>query len=437
MQIDKTTFNDLSVFDRNEEFSVFHKLDLTITIGGREKLQSVFNKPLSSTTEISGVQQSLKLILKNRNSWPQSISNGTLMVIQKMYESNIDRIPHNPTLLSAYTYKIFHSADFSLVKYSIRHCTDFIRGIRHFIDVLFTEHTPPPLKKLLERAAVIINKEQFRAILKRDAAEPGITAMLQLAHFVLYAYKQNMFELMEIFYQLDAWHSMALAAEKYDLVFPDFIAQGPPRIIASQLYHILLPEPVGYDIALDPENNFMFLTGANMAGKSTFIKSVGAGVFLAHIGMGVPAKSMELTLFDGLLTNINVTDNIVKGESYFYNEVQRIKNTILKINDGKKWLILIDELFKGTNVQDAMKCSTTVIEGLIKMKNSLFILSTHLYEIADRLKAYPNITFKYFETIVEQEQFKFNYQLKDGVSNDRLGYLILKRENVIELLAKL
>src|SRR6266550_7252145 len=130
-----------------------------------------------------------------------------------------------------------------------------------------------------------------------------------------------------------------------------------------------------------------------MAFKSTFIKSVGAAVFLAHIGMGAPAKTMQLTLFDGLLSNINVVDNIAKGESYFYNEVQRIKNTIIKINDGRKWLVLIDELFKGTNVQDAMKCSIAVIEGLIKIKNSLFILSTHLYEIADELKNYPNISF--------------------------------------------
>jgi DNA mismatch repair ATPase MutS len=153
--------------------------------------------------------------------------------------------------------------------------------------------------------------------------------------------------------------------------------------------------------------------------------------------MGVPAKSMQLTLFDGLLSNINVVDNIVKGESYFFNEVQRIKNTILKINDGRKWLILIDELFKGTNVQDAMKCSTVVIEGLIKIKNSLFILSTHLYEKGEMLKSHNNIEFKYFETTVDDEQLKFSYQLKDGISNDRLGYLILKKEKVIELLEKL
>jgi DNA mismatch repair ATPase MutS len=203
------------------------------------------------------------------------------------------------------------------------------------------------------------------------------------------------------------------------------------------LYHILLPAPTPYDVHLSPESNFLFLTGANMAGKSTLIKSVGSAVFLAHVGMGVPAQQMKLTLFDGLLSNINVEDNIAKGESYFFNEVQRVKNTVQKINDGKKWLVLIDELFKGTNVQDAMKCSLTVIKGLIRIKNSLFILSTHLYEIGEELKQYPNISFRYFETNVTDDQLEFSYQLKEGISNDRIGYVILKREKVVEMLEKL
>jgi DNA mismatch repair ATPase MutS len=117
--------------------------------------------------------------------------------------------------------------------------------------------------------------------------------------------------------------------------------------------------------------------------------------------------------------------------------VQRIKNTIEKINTGKKWLVLIDELFKGTNVQDAMKCSLAVIKGLIKIKNSLFILSTHLYEIGEELKNYPNISFRYFETRVMDEQLEFSYQLREGISNDRIGYVILKREKVVEMLERL
>ena len=81
-----------------------------------------------------------------------------------------------------------------------------------------------------------------------------------------------------------------------------------------------------------------------------------------------------------------------------------------------------------------MKCSSTVVEGLIKVQQSLFILSTHLYEIADDLKRFPNIQFKYFETTVKEDQLHFTYQLNEGVSNDRLGYLILKKENVVKML---
>jgi DNA mismatch repair ATPase MutS len=228
-----------------------------------------------------------------------------------------------------------------------------------------------------------------------------------------------------------------MAVKTYHLQFPTFIESEQPHFEAEGLYHLLLQQPVAYDILMHPEQNFLFLTGANMAGKSTLIKAIGSSAFLAHIGMGVAAKHMRITLFDGLLTNINVADNIVKGESYFFNEVQRVKNTIYKINDGKKWLVLIDELFKGTNVQDAMKCSLAVIKGLIKIKNSLFILSTHLYEIGEELKPYSNIAFKYFETTVTDDQLEFSYQLKEGVSDDRIGYVILRREKVVEMLDKL
>ncbi len=109
---------------------------------------------------------------------------------------------------------------------------------------------------------------------------------------------------------------MAMAVKTFHLSFPEFVEQETPLLDAQGLYHILLAQPVAYDLQMNPEHNFLFLTGANMAGKSTLIKSVGAAVFLAHLGMGIPAQSMRLTLFDGLLSNINVVDNIAKGESF-------------------------------------------------------------------------------------------------------------------------
>jgi DNA mismatch repair ATPase MutS len=438
MDTDRTTLYDLAVFQRDEEFSIFHKLNFTRTVGGRERLKHIFNSSLKDITAIKNVQKTLQLILQKKDDWPFMISNGSVMVIHKFYESILDKIPARPTPSSAYLYKLFHESYYSLAKYYTCHAFDFIKGIQKIISVFLKDDAPENLKRVLQKASVLIERNQLDIISSHEKmSDLSMSDMLGLAYYVRYHFKQNFEELIDIYFQLDAWYGMAMAVKEFNLVFPEFIESQKPELQVKNLYHILLNDPVAYDIELDQQNNFIFLTGANMGGKSTFIKAVGGAVFLAHTGMGVPAKSMKLSLFDGLLSNINVEDNVVKGESYFYNEVQRIKNTIIKINDGRKWLILIDELFKGTNVQDAIKCSTVVIEGLIKIKSSLFILSTHLYEIGEALKKYPNINFKYFETAIEDEQLLFNYNLKDGISNDRIGYLILKREKVIELLDNL
>ncbi len=438
MEIDKTTLNDLSIFTGDEDFSIFSKLNHAHTSNGKAQLKRNLATPLHTKEAISDIQKVLQLILEGEQHWPLSISNGTIMVVERFYEYSFDPLPKYVSPLTVQSYKLLHGPDFSLIKYSIIHCFDFIKGMQQFIERFLQPASPAPLKSLLEHATKLLAGDAFRIVTKHaKVTELSVPQQLELAQYLRYSFKQNMFSLLDIHAQLDAWYGMAITVKKESLVFPTFIDSPHPLLEAKGLYHILLPKPVPYDVVLTPAANFLFLTGANMAGKSTFIKSVGAAVFLAHVGMGVPAQSMQLTLFNGMLSNINVIDNIAKGESYFYNEVQRIKATITKINDGKKWLILIDELFKGTNVQDAMKCSTAVIEGLLKIKNSLFILSTHLYEIGDALKVHPNISFNYFETSTHNGQLSFNYQLKEGISNDRLGYLILEREGVVKMLEDL
>ena len=435
MEIDKTTLTDLSIFNAEEEFSVFEKLNLTRTTGGRDRLKKYFTHTLPNIQAIENVQNTLKLIIARETEWPAKISNGSIMMIHKFYETGVDSPPVRPTLATAHYYKLFHPADFSLIKDSVGHAFNFLKGMQGLVSTFLHDDTPENLKVILNKTNTLLDKSALDIVGKKQTSgDLLMTELLSLSHFLVYHYKHQIFQLIELYYHLDAWYGMAMSVKNYDLHFPDFNHSKEPVLKADKLYHILLEKPVAYDVELNRDNSFIFLTGANMAGKSTFIKAVGTAVFMAHIGMGVPASSMELSEFEGLLSNINVMDNIVKGESFFYNEVQRIRNTILKVSDGRKWLILIDELFKGTNMQDAMKCSTVVIEGLIKIKHSLFILSTHLYEIGDDLKKYSNIDFKYFETSVSDGELEFSYQLKDGVSNDRLGYLILEREGVIELL---
>jgi DNA mismatch repair protein MutS len=435
MEIDRTTYDDLSVFNGEEDASVFHRLDFTRTIGGKNCLMKYFQQPFSSIKQITDTQKILSLILRNQEEWAPSITNGTVMVIEKFYETPLDAVPSGSDFINANLFKFLHAPDYSIIKYSVTHFADFVRGINGLTRLSNDTECPAPLSSLLRRAKFLISHDVIQSLI---ATKHGTTfSATQVAYYGFHLqnhFKNHAHELIEIFERLDAWYSMAMATKQFQFTFPAFIETQEPVIEADSLYHILLPVPVAYDVQLSPQHNFIFLTGANMAGKSTFIKAIGTAVFLAHLGMGVPAEQMRLSLFDGILSNINVVDNIAKGESYFFNEVQRIKNTIIKINNSNKWLVLIDELFKGTNVQDAMKCSSTVIEGLIKIKNSVFILSTHLYEIGEDLKQYPNISFKYFETTVQDDQLEFSYQLKDGISNDRLGYLILKREKVVEML---
>ncbi|MBK6829063.1 MAG: DNA mismatch repair protein MutS [Chitinophagaceae bacterium] len=438
MNIDKQSFSDISIFHQEEEYSIFHKLDFTRTVGGREWLRKFFSEPHDDLKKIRGTQRVIRTFMEHVKDWPTDISNGTILVMDKFLDYTLDPISEAPASLNNLTYKWLHSEDYSMLKYSVGHFADFYRGLKNIAELLEGVELPPAIQLYIDRINGILREEPMQKLSNSEKGQRFNTRQnLYFGYHLRGRYKSNTLELIDIYSRLDAWYSMAVAVKTYGLSFPEFVEQDTALVDAKGLYHILLSKPVAYDMQMNPEHNFLFLTGANMAGKSTLIKAVGSAVFLAHVGMGVPAQNLKLTLFDGLLSNINVEDNIAKGESYFFNEVQRIRNTVEKINNGKKWLVLIDELFKGTNVQDAMKCSLTVIRGLMKIRNSLFILSTHLYEIGEDLKTYPNISFRYFETNVKDEQLEFSYQLKEGISNDRIGYVILKREKVVEMLEKL
>lgn len=438
MQVDNTTYKDLSIFNTEESFSVFHKLNFTQSNGGKEWLRYMMSEPFDTLDKIRDNQKIIQLIGSCLDNWPNTITNGTMIMLERFYESPVDPIPRSPDIVSAFLYKLLHSHDYRLTRFSVKHFSDFIKGMVKLADLITQPESPVKLQLFSSQIRALLSRRELQDLVnKKPDAIFSLKENLYFGRFLYFSFKAQFRELTEIYYQLDAWYSMAMAVRKYKLSFPEFIDSEEPNIQAEKIYHILLPEPISYDIILSPQSHFLFLTGANMSGKSTFIKSLGVSVYLAHLGMGVPAARLQLSLFDGILTNINVEDNIVKGESYFFNEVQRIKNTILTINNGRKWLVLIDELFKGTNIQDAMRCSLAVIEGLVKIQNSLFVLSTHLYEIGDEIRTYPSISFKYFETSIQNDKLHFSYQLKDGISNDRFGYFILKTEKVVDLLESL
>jgi DNA mismatch repair protein MutS len=436
MQVDKITLQDIGLFDQENQKGLISHLNYCKTNGGAAQFEFYLTHPLATLKAISERQEALAVFIRQLDNLSSlQITNGTSLVLHKFYETGFKTIPSDPSIISAYWYCFWDKADYSLLKYSVEHLVLFIQNLQQWLSIFEKEKPTPIVQKLVSQISNELANPMLEGFTTHKIKDPQ--KVLKLGHFFLYQYKDKIKRLLQYYYEIDAMYSMAKAMQEYQFEFPNWIESEKPTLQFTAGFHPLVAAPICNDLCLSNPPNFLFLTGANMAGKSTFIKTVGVIIYLAHIGMGAPAKTCQLTLMDGLITNLTIADNITKGESYFYNEVQRIKNTTEKISDGKKYCILIDELFKGTNIQDAMKCSTTVVEGLQKLTTSLFILSTHLYEISDGLRKYNNIQFSYFETIVKEKELSFQYLLKPGVSNDRIGYLILEREGVVAQLAKL
>jgi len=437
LYLDDTTLMDLSIFEVKGGKSIFSRFNSTRTKGGERYLQQYFATPFDDLETIQAVQSLIAIFAFRVESWPTEIGNGTVFMMEKFLKYRFTHFNANIHFLDRITYMAIERDDYHMLKFSTKVFGDFFRGIKkiHFIvrDVLL----PVQYRYIQDKMGSILEVEAIKKLAHTEANHTFTSKEIFYYCFHLLRLRSEIHDQMDIYFRLEAWFSMAKAVKDYGLTFPEFVESEEPYLDVKGLYYLLVEKPKSCDVLLDDKQRLMFLTGSNMAGKSTLIKAVGLSIYLSHLGMGVPAAFMKLSTFDGLSTNINIADDVTKGQSYFFNEVLRVKDTIAKIKSGKKWMILVDELFKGTNIIDAMQCSIDVIDGFSKVKNALFVISTHLYEIADNLQHTENVTFKHMETVVDGDTFRFTYQLIDGISNERIGHRIMKQEGVIKMLHEL
>jgi len=174
-----------------------------------------------------------------------------------------------------------------------------------------------------------------------------------------------------------------------------------------------------------------------MAGKTTYLKTVALVVLLAQTGMNVPASSMRLAPVEVVLTSLNPADNLRAGISYFYAEILRVREAAEILAGGRKALVLFDEVFKGTNVKDALEASAEVIEGFAKTRRSGSIFASHLSELYETLRTNPAIRFCQFDGEIIDGSPVFAYELASGVSEKRFGLLLLRQARVPDLIAKI
>lgn len=435
---DKTTLKDLSVFAADANESVFGLLDHTTTQEGRDMLRKHILHPPDSFEQLQEVQDTIKFWTQHAQAWPAIISNGTLVMLEKFFESAEGAaVPGTiNTLFGNWIQKLFNKNEYFFTQFSLSHLSDFLNGCLQLVQLLDKQDIPALLKRELEAMQQELQHRLTGDIIKVDKQTP-FKDLASLSHKARREMKHVASRLVYHYARLDAWRALALATIHNKWSFPQLQAALPVVFSAQQLHHPLLQKPVAYDIDFSKGKNFLILTGANMSGKTTFMRSLGVGALLAHLGTGVPAQAMTISFLQGVITNMHVEDNILMGESYFFAEVKRMKLTAEKLLQPQPHIVLMDELFKGTNVHDAYECTRAVVEGLLHHPDHIMILSTHLYEVAQHFSSQPGIFFDYFVTEMTPDgHYKFTYELKPGISNDRIGYRILQKEGVIDLLKK-
>ena len=184
-------------------------------------------------------------------------------------------------------------------------------------------------------------------------------------------------------------------------------------------------------ISMEKKGTFMIVTGANMAGKSTYLRTIGVNYLLACMGTVVFAKRFSLTP-NQLITSLRTSDSLAENESYFFAELKRLKLIIELIDNGENLFIVLDEILKGTNSTDKLTGSVELIKQFIKKKTN-GLIATHDLGLTELQKLYPAEIDNYcFESTIEHGELLFEYKLKEGVVKNMNASFLMKKMRIIE-----
>lgn len=434
MILDKTTLKDLHLLGAPGQ-DLFSRVDRCVTQKGREVLRAHWLSPPADAASLKAFQEGIRFWAESEHRFPKSITNGTLVMIDQFYQSG-DWISRGRSsleirLISAFR-RLFSPRRESPQFFYLSHFRDLVLGA----EALVSESGSRPLPALIEGEFNKIREALDHpgvAALRELSPRTGLRTLSEWSRSLRTGMKSRFEQLIKAIARLDAWMSMGRATREEGWVFPQW-GDGE-QLVAEGLYHPLLEQPVTYGFPYWAAHRFVFLTGANMSGKTTLMRSLGVAAYLAHLGMGVPARSMTTPFLDFMMTNMAVEDDLLKGESLFFAEVQRIKGVAHQLNQGRRGMILLDELFKGTNVVDAHACTSAIVEALAGYDQHWILLSSHLFEVAREMAGDPRIRFASMVTeMLPDGGYRFSYQLRDGISRDQIGYRILVREGVLEAL---
>lgn len=438
--IDKQTLDDLNLLGKYKNKSIFSLFSETQTIGGERAMELMFHNPLCDANEINRRAEIFSYF--GTNNIPFSFDLDRLKDVE-LYLSSIGN--SNRMISWAITYRrklmraISNDPAYELLINGILSTINLINELHAFIKQIseIKDSESSPYFSIIDQLKLLLASKQLRWAI---GISPKTLNSMSVAH---YDYKLRsegaklLSDILDIVYHIDLYSTVATVAKEHKLTkaVAHITTVETNSIEIKDLFHPQIKGAVANDITIDYGHNVLFLTGANMAGKSTFMKSFGIAIYLAHMGFPVPAQTMNFSVQEGIYTSINVSDNLSLGYSHFYAEVIRVKNVALEVAQGKRLVVIFDELFKGTNVKDAYDATVASIEAFSENRQSLYIVSTHILEAGIELKKrHDNFHFLYFPTIMQGLIPKYTFKLAEGISADRHGMMIIRNERIIEII---
>jgi DNA mismatch repair protein MutS len=427
-EIDQQTLNDLDIFSReNGETSIFSYFNYSKTVGGRKALKEMIITPSNDFAFLEARQSSIKYLIQKKVNL--NLVNFELEYIEDYYYLSIVQLEMQ---------RMFGIVNDSYkIQSGIRHLSIYLKKLYDLSESFKKEDCPQYLFNKIGIIKAALEKPVIAKVLSLNTDKEITCFEIKRLDLILRRdEKDTVTALLDIGYEFDAYQSIGISYNSHNLCFP--ILSGDPcnDVCIEGLFHPNIKNPVKNNIDVDNSSNLFFLTGVNMSGKSSFLKALGLAIYLAHVGFPVPAKSMSTKIFNGLITTLNLSDNINCGYSHYFSEVARVKKSATAILEKKKIFVIYDELFRGTNVKDAFEASLLIISALSRIKYGVFFISSHILELPQQLKVYKNISFKCFESEIINNQIVFNYRITNGISTNGIGMYIVMKEGIVEILEK-
>lgn len=434
---DQQTLDDLNILDRPGSDSIYSLYNNTYTRGGADILENMFLHPLADVAAINNRSGTLQYFRSANVKFPfRSEHLDSAEIYLAMTDQRTKLSPNSNSLSRKLSNLISAEGDYKLICNGIAAIIEILQALDNLINNMRESAVKSAFSAELEVMAALLAHEGLALLLnEKPNNNLSHSKIVDYDNLLRFSIRLKVKEILACTYKLDVYISVAEVATRLGYVFPRALNATEHTICITDVYHPLVKNAVANTLHITPESNIVFLTGANMAGKSTFMKSIGIALYLAHMGFPVAASAMEFSVRDGIYTTINLSDDLSSGNSHFYAEVLRVKKIAKELGVAKNLFIIFDELFRGTNVKDAYEGTIAITEAFAQKRNCMFVVSTHIIEAGDVLRdRCSNINFVYLPTKMDNNTPIYTYKLEPGITADRHGMVIINNEGILEII---